>query len=215
MKMSWLSVLAGAVLAYLVMASPGCSTLSREDAQAMRDDTAAGIEEGTALRGTLALELAETRVRLDAAIAEADEARAEAERKNAELLETSIARVDSFLEPASASLEVWDTALATWDSQGDGAALIQTIGSKVLPFLPVEFQAPGLLVVSIGGAVWRLMQRSKSLNSLARSTVVLADKVPAVKDAISANADMLRVLQSTGAKAAVDAAQGKKLALPV
>lgn len=205
--------LLGAFLTLVIVGGKGCMTF--EQAQATRDTVAVGVEHGDALAASLAEERDAALARAEAAEQAADAARAEAERATAAKIQTAIDKVDEYLAPARENLVAWDKALANWDEASSGAGLVGEIGETVLPFLPLSWQAPGVMVLGIGGVLARLIQKSNGLNSLARSTVKLADEHPEVAEAIKASSSLLDKIQNRAAKAAIDAAQGKKAALPV
>lgn len=215
MRTKMTPLLAGAALAAILLRGPGCTSMSREDAQANRDEAAVWVGAGTDLRADLSGQLDAARMRLEDALDALEMQRAAAEQANIALLEVSIARADEWLAPAGAVLAAWDEKLETWDEGQGGAQLIGQIGGAVLPFLPPGWQAPAVLILGIGGSLARAANRSKALNSLAASTVKLADRDPTAKELFASNADALRQTQTPGARAAIDAAQGKRSRLPI
>jgi hypothetical protein len=203
----------GAVLALAVFSGNGCMT--EQQARGIRDSVAIGVDTGDGLAASLAEEREAALARAQAAEAALDTARAEAELATAAKLQDTMDEVNEWLAPAKANLAAWDEALTDWDSASSGAGIVGQIGSSVLPFLPPGWQAPAVMVLGIGGALARAMNRSGALKSLAGSTVKLAETSPEARAAFEAGADLLNKLQNPAAKAAIDAAQGTKKSLPI
>lgn len=201
--------------AAMIVPFGGCG-MTLDEAKGHREALATEIQIGDDLAASLAEERDAALLRAEKAEAALDEARAEAEQATAKMLGDRLADVNEYLAPQREVLAKWDERIANWDdSQPNDLGFLTDVGSTLLPFLPAPTQGPAVLVVGVAGVLGRLLNRSKALNSLAASTVKLANDHPEVATAIKAAGATLRSIQSSGARNAVDAAQGKTIKLPV
>lgn len=204
------------ICAVLMIPFGGGCGVTKEEAQGHRDVLAGEIEVGQDLVASLEEERDAALARADAAEQAEREAQAEAERAVAAMLEERIEDVNAYLAPQEEVLAAWDERIANWDeTQANDLGLITDAGAAILPFLPAPAQGPAVLGVAVAGVIGRLLNRSKALNSLAESTVKLANENPEVSSAIKGAAATLRSIQTAGARKAVDAAQGKGVKIPV
>lgn len=97
--------------------------------------------------------------------------------------------------------------------QAEQTGIVDTIAGYALPFIPPPYQQLVLLGLPIAGLIerWGKAKRSgKALDSLAKSTVNLANDNWHVRQAIENNRYKLANTQTPLAKKAIDKAQGKQ-----
>lgn len=198
------------VLLSLVMLSLGCVT--KEQVEKAEQAATQVVDEGEILFDEMKTERDAALIRADQATADGAEDRARAERQLAATLDARIADVQKGLTVAVALRDELRDELANWQGPGD---MFEAAGRVLLPFLPAPAQAPGVLVLGVGGMLARLFNRSSALKSLASSVVKLSNDNPPVSVAIIADSHKLRSIQTKSAQRAIDAAQGKRSALPV
>jgi hypothetical protein len=185
--------------------------VTQEDVQKARDTTAIVVEETQALFDSVREERDAALLRAEQAVITRDIARAEAESLFAAQLDERLGDIQMTLDMGNEALERFDESLANWEGPG---GLLQSFGEMALPFVPAPAQGGVVTALGIGGLIVRLVQKSKGLNSLALSTVKLAEKNESVARAIQDNAEMLRDKQSGAARKAIDSAQnGKKMSI--
>lgn len=214
-------------LALASILAAGCMT--REQFQEGRDKAAQGLEtaretldsvkasQEAALAEAARLEIVR-KAAVDAGdlIAAADAASLrDAYTEAADKMTQTIAGASEAIETGERLLDSLDEQLAEWDAGGSGVPVVDEIGSVVLPFVPPPYRAPAVLGFGLIAAGLRAWQSRKALNSLAKSSVKLAEKHPEVASAIAAEKQMLDEKQTPTAKRAIDAAQGKAKALPI